>query len=153
MRNKQSSKTNVLPSTAEREIDGRIEELIAREFWLGDELVTRFCVVIIQTGQGNWKLYWDDDDEQWKLNPTKEEFCQPLENFEVDGQTWRYPHIDLATLHSVRGQPIASFTVKCGAKVDEASLELGNGKVLSWSYEHASEKTSLKIDCKTARLS
>lgn len=136
-------------STVEWLTGARLQGLVAREFWLSEELVDAFCVVFVKTEKGICRLSWNDDPDWWELKETKEfpELEQVPYDPALGDEHFRYPVTDLAAQYDIAGQEVVSFTIRQDPhyKVNLAILKLASGKELRWSYVLKTEETTLEV--------
>ena len=116
--------------------------LVAREFELHGELVSRFVCVFLGTKDGAFKIYLDDESLCWKLEATDE---NPRPS-DVEGDAdFRFPHRDLAVEFDVLGETIGRFSESDAGNGARALLPFSSGRVLELSYDYKPERTTARL--------
>ena len=124
------------------------EALVAREFWLGDRLVSPACYVFLSPGDGEALGWWLDDEVGiWRLEPVDVVALPGTEEGRIGegGIPWRYPNVDLASRFGVRGGELSRWTSEAMEATAEARLIFADGTSVVFAYDFRSDS------CRIAR--
>jgi hypothetical protein len=118
------------------------EELVAREFWQDEQLVSRACYVFLRMSSGG-SLGWffNDDKEVWQADLLGAADFPPIEEFTTDdGSVFRYPQTDLAAQFELRGKALSRWVAGNPRPVAEARLEFADGSAVLFEYDCRTER-------------